>query len=495
MIDSAAGKVPDKQMIVAEGQAYTYAEVMASSHAAAARLASCGVLYGDVVAIMALNTPEFLVALIGAWRLGAAVVPVNHKLSAVECKFILRHSGAKLFLHSQALEEVAAQVSGLDRLALDGPNGAFPARVTSNAFVPVSSLEIREDQPAQILYTSGTTGKPKGCVHTHGGVVNTAVFSAVAFSMVPSDRTLIAMPIWHAAPLNNFTMSTLFVGGTLILLREYHPKAFVESLQHDQVTVYFGAPVSFAMPLSLPGGVGGYDFSSIRALLYGGGPISAELAQKLAQAYRTDRFHQVYGMTETGPSGSVLYPEEQIDKAGSIGCKAQPGIDMKVVRADGSSAAAGETGEIWFRSPSVMAGYLNDAEATAKALEDGWYRTGDLARVDEDGYLFIVDRLQDMIISGGENVYSKEVEDALYALEQVADCAVIGVPHPEWGETVTAVIVLRPDTALEEDSLREALRARLAPYKIPRRFLAVESLPRTPTGKVVKASLRALFAA
>ena len=495
ILDGAAAKSPDKPVVVAAGDAWTYREVVAASHRAAASLCALGVAAGDRVAIMAHNTPEFIVAMVAIWRVGAVLVPVNHKLSAGEVGYIAAHSEAMLLLASDELRAVA--VAGCPPstrvLALDDAAGPFAARMGEGETPVAATVARAADDPAQILYTSGTTGKPKGCVHTHGTVRNTAITSALTCSMVPSDRTLIAMPIWHAAPLNNFLMATLFVGGTLVLMREYAPEAFVRTLQDERVTVYFGAPVSFALPLSLPGGLDGYDFSAVRALLYGGGPISAELSRHLAAAYRTDRFFQVYGMTEMGPGGTILYPEEQIAKAGSIGRAAQPGVDLRVVGADGAATRAGEVGEIWLRSPSLMQGYLGDPAATADAIEDGWYRTGDLVRVDADGYLFIVDRLKDMIVTGGENVYSKEVEDALHATGLVADCAVVGVPHPEWGETVVAAVVAPAGAVVDPSALAAALRSRLAAYKIPRRLLAVDALPRNPTGKVLKAELRALL--
>lgn len=496
MIDGAAAKFGEKAMIVSGAQSYSYAEAMAASHRAARHLSEAGIVEGDRIAVMALNTPEFIIAAIAIWRLGASIVPVNHKLSAPEVRTIADHSAAKLLLYSKSLER-ALETDALSITAalLDGEDSPFAPRSIGHPIEPIAARDLAADQPAQILYTSGTTGKPKGCVHTHASVVNTATLSAVAFGMTPSDRTLIAMPIWHAAPLNNFTMTTLFVGGTIVVMREYEPEAFLRCLQNDRVTVYFGAPVSFALPLSLPGGLEGYDFSSIRALCYGGGPISADLAKTLLEAYRTDRFYQIYGMTEAGPTGTLLYPEEQLRKAGSIGRSAMAGVDMRLMHADGRPARAGETGEIWIRSASLMRHYLDNPEATNAAVEGGWYKTGDLARMDEDGYLFIVDRLQDMIISGGENVYSKEVEDALLKVEGVRDCAVIGVPHPEWGETVAAVIVADNGMDVREEAVRSALRPHLAAYKIPRRFILADTLPRTPTGKVVKPELRKMFGA
>lgn len=215
------------------------------------------------------------------------------------------------------------------------------------------------------------------------------------------------------------------------------------------------------------------------------------MSKQLAAAYRSDRFFQVYGMTETGPTGTALYPQEQVSKAGSIGRVALPGIQMRLVCSDGRDARPGDTGDIWLRSPAVMSGYLDNPEATAEAFaEGGWYKSGDLARMDEDGYLFMVDRAKDMIVTGGENVYSKEVEDVLSAHPEVLDVAVVGKPHPEWGETVVAHVVVKPGTQPSGDSLRAYMADKLAKYKIPREWVFREGLPRTPTGKLQKFLLR-----
>ena len=259
----------------------------------------------------------------------------------------------------------------------------------------------------------------------------------------------------------------------------------------ERITLYFGAPVSYTVPLQSVPNFAEFDLGSVRAWIYGGGPIGAELAQKLAVAYRSDRFFQVYGMTETGPTGTALYPEEQVSKAGSIGRVALPGIQMRLVCSDGRDARPGDTGDIWLRSPAVMSGYLDNPEATAEAFaEGGWYKSGDLARMDDDGYLFMVDRAKDMIVTGGENVYSKEVEDVLSAHPDVLDVAVVGKPHPEWGETVVAHVVARPGTKPTGDSLRAYMADKLAKYKIPREWVFPASLPRTPTGKLQKFLLR-----
>jgi feruloyl-CoA synthase len=487
-----AHKFADRHCLRQGGQGITYAQVAQTATRAAGLLQSWGVAKGDKVAIMSFNTPAFVHAFFGAQLAGAAVVPINHKLMAPEVDYILAHSQAKVFLYDGALAPVAAKLAYAGKTAsLDSAAEGCPRFDALLADAPQARPVPVEDQDlAEILYTSGTTGKPKGCLHTHQNVVMAGITGAMAMKMDQHDRLLMAMPIWHSSPLNNWFMAAFYMGASTVLLREYHPLHFLQAVQDEKCTIYFGAPISYLAPLQMIPTFGDFDLSSMRCWIYGGGPISTDVAKRLVAAYRSDRFYQVYGMTESGPTGTTLFPEEQIERAGSIGRTALPGADIKVVKGDGSAARPGEAGEIWLQADSMMKGYLNDEAATQAAFSEGWYRTGDVARVDEAGYLYIVDRTKDMIITGGENVYSKEVEDALTAHPQVTEAAVIGMPHPEWGETVVAIVVPAKDASLTEDLLKEHLTGRLAKYKIPRTFRLVEALPHTPTGKVMKYKLR-----
>jgi feruloyl-CoA synthase len=233
-----------------------------------------------------------------------------------------------------------------------------------------------------------------------------------------------------------------------------------------------------------------YDLTSMRAWIYGGGPISADLVKVIIEKYKNDKFYQVYGMTESGPTGTVLLPKDQLRKAGSIGKSGLPGCDLKIMKTKDEEAKPGETGEIWLKADSMMKGYFKDPEATKEVFEDGWYKTGDVVRIDEDGYLFIIDRIKDMIITGGENVYSKEVEDVILTISGITAAAVIGLPDPEWGETVAAFIVKAKDSDITEEKIIEHCSKNLARYKIPRQIFFVNSLPYNPSGKVMKYLLK-----
>ena len=492
MMDLNARKYPDKVSLRYNGNGITFGELKERSEKATGLLQGWGVIKGDKVAIMSQNTPDFVAAFFGIVKAGAVVVPVNHKLMAPEVEYILEHSEAKLLFFDASLEPVISKLnSKIRKVSLDSSVEGYEQFEDLLRTPPeMKKVEIHDDDFAEILYTSGTTGKPKGCLHTHRSVIMAGITGALAVKIGEQDVTLMAMPIWHSSPLNNWFMGTQYVGGTVVLIREYHPLHFLQAIQSERCTVYFGAPISYILPLQMIPQFGEFDLSSMRCWIYGGGPMAEDTARMVMTKYKSDNFYQVYGMTESGPTGTVLMPYEQVAKAGSIGSKALPGADLVVMKDDGNQAQRSEVGEIWLQADSMMKGYFKNQEATAEAFHGDWYKTGDMARIDKDGYLYIVDRTKDMIVTGGENVYSKEVEDVLVSCPDIVEAAVIGVPNPEWGETVAAVVVPAKDKEVDADFIKGYLSDKLAKYKIPRVFHIVDALPHTPTGKVMKYQLR-----
>ncbi|MER7915784.1 MULTISPECIES: AMP-binding protein [unclassified Streptomyces] len=488
MLEASARGCGEKPALVSGSGSMTYAELLAASKRAAAVLRERGVRPGDRVGVMTYNTPAFAVAAFGIWRAGAALVPVNHKLTAHELAYVAGHARLRVAV---VAEELAGRVREgapeVDVLVTDDAGGGEFDRLVAGA-PEWEGVEVGPEAVAQVLYTSGTTGAPKGCLHSHRGLSAVPAYTTAAAGLRREDRFLLAMPIWHASPLNNWFLSMIYLGGTVVLLKEYEPLAFLEAVRRHRVTAFFGAPIAYLAPLKALPELSGFDLSSVRLWAYGGASLGAETVRTLEAAYGPDRFCQVYGMSEMGPVGAVLRPQEQLAKAGSIGAGGMPGVDIRVVRDDGADAGAGETGELWLRSGTRMLGYLDDPEATERAFAGDWYRSGDLARVDEDGYLFIVGRIKDVVITGGENVYAPEVEEAILRYPAIRDAAVVGRTHPDWGETVVAVV--EADAAVTLAELRGFLATRLAKYKIPRELVVVPSLPRTPSGKVQKHILR-----
>lgn len=506
MLESTARKVPTKEALVLGERRLTYAELDAAARRAAAVFRDAGVRPGDRVTVMTYNTPGFVVAAFGLWRAGAVLVPVNHKLQAPEVARLVAHSGAVLGVADASLAPVVtaaapavrwlwteADAVGQDAGGAEGTPGDDDFDALVAAAEPWDGVPPDQDTIAQVLYTSGTTAAPKGCEHTHRGLSSVAAYTTAAVGLRADDRFLLAMPIWHASPLNNWFLSMVFLGGTTVLLREYHPIEMLRTVEAERTTAFFGAPIAYVAPLQVAAAQGidlsTFDLSSARLWLAGGAPVGADTVRAIRAAYPGE-LHQVYGMSEMGPVGTALGPADQERKAGSIGHAGMPGVDVRVVDLDGDDVGPGGTGEIWLRSDTRMVGYLDDPEATEAVLVGDWYRTGDVVRVDEDGYLFIVDRLKDVIITGGENVYSQEVEEALRGSPEVADVAVVGRPHADWGETVVAFVVPAPGAEPTLDSLRAFLADRLARYKVPRDVALVTELPRNPSGKLTKHVLR-----
>ncbi|MGC8604762.1 MAG: class I adenylate-forming enzyme family protein, partial [Desulfomonilaceae bacterium] len=492
ILDINSKKFRSQDCVRANGKSWTYTQIKEMSEKVAAILQNLGIERGDKVAIMSHNTPAFVFSFYGILKAGGTVVPINHKLSPPEVEYILDHSESKIFFFDGSLAETVRKLrDSKGKISMDSPADGFQMLEDLLRDAPTfKPVEISDLDIAEILYTSGTTGKPKGCLHTHRGVIMAGIAAAMAMKLDENDRMLIAMPIWHSSPLNNWFMGIQYMGGVTVFIREYHPLHFLQCVQTEKCTVYFGAPISYILPIQMIPQFKDFDLSSIRCWIYGGGPMAADTARMIMQSYKSDDFFQVYGMTEAGPTGTVLFPRDQVNKAGSIGNRALPGADLDVVRTDGKRATAGDIGEIWLKADSMMVGYYKNPEATKAAFNGNWYKTGDLARVDEDNYLYIVDRLKDMIVTGGENVYSKEVEDAISGLPGVMETAVVGKPHPDWGETVICFIVPKKGETLDPEVLRKTLSERLAKYKIPREFHFVDELPHTASGKVMKFTLR-----
>ncbi|GAA4282906.1 AMP-binding protein [Brevibacterium daeguense] len=499
MLDSTVRRDPSKEALVYGDERISYGQLRETSLRAATVLADNGVRAGDVIGIMTFNVPGFVYAAFGAWYLGATVVPVNHKMQAPEVEYTIGHSKAVLGVVSAELAPIARNgapdITWLETES-DAP-GSFDAQLAAAA--PAEPADFTDEAVAQILYTSGTTSAPKGCVHPHRNIAQVATLINLNMGYRPDERFLLCMPIWHSAPLNIILLPMIFIGGTVVLQREYHPVESMKIIAEEKITAFFGPTIAYVAPIMTARKLGldfeDYDFSTVRYWNYGGAPIDQQTAQLLIRTYKSEQFYNLFGMSEMGPTGCMLRPQDQLRKAGSVGREAMWGNQMRIVKADGTDADPGETGEIWFSGDCRMREYLDNPEATAAAFEGDWYKTGDIARLDEDGYLYIVDRLKDVIIVGGENVYSLEVEEVISSHPRVADVAVVGRPDPEWGEQIVAFITTSDGDPLDVEELREHLGDKLARYKLPREVIVTEELPRNPSGKLLKHRLRSQVAA
>jgi fatty-acyl-CoA synthase len=487
---------PDRDAIWFEGTTTSHAGFAFRVRRVAAALAALGVASGDRVAWTGGNHPSALETLYACGQLGATWVPLNARLAAPEAEFVLTHSGASVVVHGRDHGELADALC--DRLPAvrhwvaaeppsDGGAGCLPyEELLADADPEPRDEPVALDDPCLIMYTSGTTGRPKGAVLTHGNMTWNAVNQLLGFDLAQDERTLALAPLFHIGGLNGTVIPTLLRGGCAVLVRRFHPAETLAVIEEQRVNSFFAVPTMLDAMAREPG-FPTRDLSALRTIGAAGAPLPLPTLRTWLD--RGVTMQQAYGMTETSPGATVLDSADAERKVGSAG-KPVFFTDVRVLRPDGSQADPGEVGEIVIQGPNVMAGYWNEPEQTAAVIRDGWYHSGDAGSVDDEGFLYVRDRYKDMIISGGENVYPAEVESALLELPEVLEAAVIGVPDPRWGEVGLAVVVPVPGTAPVPEALRTGLRARLAAFKVPTYVKLADELPRTATGKVRKPDLR-----
>jgi O-succinylbenzoate-CoA ligase len=473
----------------------TYADVERRTRQLAGALRAAGVRRGDRVAYVGFNHPALLETFFATAQLGAIWVIINARLAPAEVEYILTDSGASVVVYGAEHAEHAAKLAhlpGVRWVGVEGPSAGAPAgAVGFEAFLASGGTDVIDepvswDDPAMIMYTSGTTGRPKGATHTHGSL-SFQYFTALVDTDFVRDEVMLAVaPLFHVAGLNTMTLPTFLKGGKVIIQHAFKPEAVLETIAAERVTSMFAVPAMMDS-LALHPAFAGTDLSSLRNVLVGGSPLPDRMLRTWAD--RGVAVQQGFGMTETAPGIFLLISEDSFRKSGSAG-RPHFWVEGRVVTPDGRDVAPGEIGEVIAQGPNVMRGYWNNPGATAEAIRDGWYHTGDLATVDEDGYVYIKDRLKDMFISGGENVYPAEVENALLDIPGIAEAAVIGVAHPRWGEVGHAYVVLAEGAALTAADVVASLEGRLARYKIPKDVVFVDQLPRTATGKLQKHLIR-----
>jgi feruloyl-CoA synthase len=444
---------------------------------------------GDRVCLVLPNNYAFIVAHFAIQRLGAIVAPINVKLTANELAYIFDNAEASLVItcdltSGQALKACADR--NLPSLVINDMPAHAAETSRGRQFETLNEQAITES--ATLLYTSGTTGRPKGVLFDHKALLFVGMMFATEMHYGPQSSLLSLMPFTHSAPLNLSLVGGTLVGSTHVIAPTFTPDLLLGLVQKERTTHFFGAPVAYLLTAQHPE-IGKADFSSMTHWIYGGGPLAGDHARRVQQAFRSDQFYCVYGLTEAGPTGSLLLPNEHAGKAGSVGQRAAAFTEIRVVNASGKIADIDEAGEIHIGGEGVMREYWRNEQATREIFtDDGWIRTGDIGVRDADGFYWVKDRIKDLIISGGVNVYPREVEDALASHPAVLEAAVIGVPHDEWGETVKACVVLRE--TIDEAELRTHVAERLADYKRPRVYAFMDELPHNANGKVLKHQLR-----
>ncbi|MGQ9803468.1 MAG: acyl-CoA synthetase [Anaerolineae bacterium] len=456
-----------------------------------------GVRKGDRVAILAHNCVEYLDLWFALGRIGGILQTLNWRLTPYELEGLLRDGAPVALVYG---EEFAETVDRL-RERMPGPiryvSLGTPDKPSDLPFferedfsdAPLPEVDLDWDDPWVICYTGGTTGLPKGAVLTHRAITANAVNTIVSWGLTPDDVAILNAPLFHTGGLNVFTAPLVYIGGTSIVCKGFAPDQVFDLIRDAGVTLFFGVPTMFIMLQQHPRWEEA-DFSRLKIVISGGAPCPLPVFERFWE--RGVDFKTGYGLTEAGPNTFWLPPEDVRRKPGSVGFPLFH-IDVRVVREDGSECGPNEVGELIIRGPHVCAGYWNNPQATAQTIRNGWLYTGDLARYDEEGYYYIVGRLKDMIISGGENVYPAEVESILHAHPAVAEAALIGVPDEKWGEVGRAIVVLHPGAQVTAEEILTFCRERLASYKVPKSVIFVDELPKTGANKVDKERLRKLY--
>jgi fatty-acyl-CoA synthase len=495
-----ARMLPDAIALRQGSTSVSYGQLAQRVDALAAGLASLGVRKGDRVAYLGPNDIATFETFFATGRLGAIFVPLNTRLASAEIAGMLTDCGARVLVHAPEAAALVAEALVAEALVAEALVGeARPARAVVSLGASFEALhkgaftetQVALDDPALILYTSGTTGRPKGAVLTHGNLTFNTMNQLAHVDVLRSDIVLCTAPLFHAVGLGQVTLPTLFKGGTVVIAPKFDPAWMLAAIGDLHITAFSAVPTMMQMLCDHPGWADA-DLSSLRYVIYGGSPV----LERVARAWQ-DRGVDVlqgYGMTEAAPGVFLSLQEGSAQRPTSAGV-VHFFTDVALLGGDAIVTSAPGTGEVLVSGPNVFAGYWQRPHDTADSMIDGWFRSGDLGRVDDDGWAYIIDRVKDVIISGGENIYPAEVEAVLAQLPQVADCAVVGVPDERWGEVGLAYITTHPETPLDETTVRTHLDQRLAKFKRPQYIRFVDVLPRTATGKLQKAKLREAFAA
>ncbi len=508
----AHGELP---FLVYEDERLSYAEHYRRAAALAQALAGrFGIKKGDRVAIAMRNFPEWSLSFWAAAAIGAIVVPLNAWMTGPELQYCLADSGARLLVaDAERAERLLPHLADLplDAVLVARAAGMLPERLLRFEEVAreagaLPDIAIDPEDDATIFYTSGTTGKPKGALGTHRNICGNLISMAYARARTllrrgeplpapgtaPKTATLLSVPFFHATGCHSVLCASLYGGGKLVLMHRWDPERAMQLIERERVNSFGGVPSMAWQVLEHPA-FERYDLSSVESIGYGGAPAAPELVTRIKEKFPKVMPGNGYGLTETSSVTSQNAAEDYQRKPESAGLVI-PVCDVRVVDPAGRDVAPGEIGEFWVKGPNVVKGYWNKPEATAASFSEGWLHTGDLVRIDEEGFLYILDRVKDMLIRGGENVYCVEVEDALYSHPAVMDAAVIGIPHRVLGEEVGAVVQLTPGAALSEAALRRHVAERLAAFKVPVRIVLRDTpLPRNANGKILKRELRGEF--
>jgi len=495
-----AGKVPDRTAFICENVRLSYAELNSRANCLAHALLGMGVRKGEKVALLSMNSNYYPEIYFGILKAGGMFGSINFRNAPEEILYVLDNSDAKIFIFEEELSSkvtpIRSRLSKIEKIICVrgdayGDTLDYETLISSQPDTE-PDVTISLDDGCEIIYTSGTTGRPKGVVLTHENVLCTMLTIIIGRELRPGQTSLVVSPMYHVAGLNNHFGTTIALGGTAVIMRQFDPEAIMEAIQRERVQYFPAASTIFNMLIQAIEGKK-YDTSSVIQVQSGSAVTPVEVRERLAQYFPNALgVYEAYGLTEVGDGVVFLSGRDSLKRPASVG-KAGLFAQVKVVDDNGHDITAGEVGEIIIKGPVVTKGYYKNREETEKAIRDGWLYTGDLGKLDDEGYLYIVGRKKDMIISGGENIYPREIEEVLWRHPKIADAAVIGVPDKQWGESVRAVIHLKPGEKATEEEVIEFCKQHIASYKKPKSIIFVDELPTNPSGKVLKDEVRARY--
>lgn len=499
ILERNADVYPEKICLIGPESQRTYGDLHKRANSLAKGLQDMGVRPGDIVAILLYNCTEYIEITFAVNQIGAIWLPLNFRLAEREFQYILENAEASLLITEEAFVPMAVSLKeklpALRHIIELGSKTSevtfgYEAMLQQHPGARVSHAPVELDSLHRLMYTSGTTAHPKGVMITYGNLYWKSIGHILTFGMTAADRTLVVGPLYHVGGMDLPGTGTLYAGGSLVILKKFDPESVLEAIEAHRVTNLWLSPAMTIMLFNEPS-FDQYDVSSVRFIIDGGEKMPATLIEEFKNRFPSAWFADAYGLTETVSGDTFLAKDRMLNKLGSVG-KPVPHLHVRILDENDRDVPPDELGEICLKGPKVFKGYWKNPDATAKALKDGWFHTGDIGTLDEEGYLYIMDRKKDMIISGGENIASPEVERIIYELPAVLEVAVVGIPHPKWLEVPKAYVVVKRGESLREDDIIRHCRDKLAKFKIPKEIEFIDELPRNPSGKVLKRELRAM---
>lgn len=500
LLTRTAMRYPQKLALHFKGKEVTYGQLNNIVHQTANGFLKKGIKKGDKLALLSKNSLDFVIVNYALAKIGAVLIPINYMLTESDIRYILNHAEVNAILAAEQyirlMDDAAKDLHITHRYVLECSNSP------SEKWIPLHELqheedtnlievEINDDDLAHVLYTSGTESAPKGVMLSHKSIISEYVSCVVDGKMEAKDVLVHALPFYHSAQLHVFLGPSIYVGSSGIILDEANPVTIMETIEKHRATQLFAPPTVWIAMLRHPQ-FDSYDLSTLEKCYYGAAIMPREILRELAERLPNAQFWNFYGQTEVAPLATALQPEDQLRKLGSAGVPTLH-VETKIVDENHVEVPRGEVGEIVHRTPHAMLGYLNDPEKTKEAFQDGWFHSGDLGVMDEEGYITVVDRKKDIINTGGVSVSSREVEETIYQMKEVAEVAVIGIPDDYWIEAITAIVVLKEKESLTEKELIDFCKEKLSTFKTPKHVYFTDSLPKNPSGKVLKKDLRIAY--